>query len=136
MSMQNIGNVIFELGISAGSGALAATLLKNPVGALGGAITGVTGTLVSRPVELVVGKIFNTTSPQASLISKVAAYAVGFFASAGVTMGVARLMNVNISFGSACALTGTTYGISIAIILPLACCAAFAMQASASRSSF
>lgn len=115
--MNGVASEMVVAGASVAGGALAAAALGNPIGAAGGAVFGATSFVVYRPINFVCTKVFNTDSQAASLVSKIVSAVAGFFATAGVAMGVANLMGYSITFGSALALSAVSMGITIGIAI-------------------
>lgn len=108
-----------EAGLAAGSGALAALAISSPVGPAGGALGATVGWLVGKPVQYITSKIFNTDSPTATTVSRLAQFAVNFFANAAIFMFSAGWLGVPITFSAACVLAGVTIGMQMALILAI-----------------
>ena len=110
---------LFEAGFAAGSGALAAMAIGSPVGAAGGALGATIGWLVGKPVQYLTTKIFNTDSPTATTVSRVAQFAVSFFANAAIFMFSADWMGTPINFAASCLLAGAAIGMQMALVFAL-----------------
>jgi len=105
-------------GIYAGSGALAAVALSNPIGAVGGACAAVGSSFLGRVIVRICDKVFNTDKKTERVISKVIEVIVhlaAFFASAAAVMGVSSAVGYSMTFGAACVLSAATGGIAIGI---------------------
>jgi hypothetical protein len=106
---------LLGLGGHAGSGALAALVLNNPIGAAGGTVVGAVGYLAGRPVMAICDEVFNSNKMGASLISIIIGAAAAFFATAGISQAVASSLGYALSFKAACLLSAASQGIALGI---------------------
>lgn len=127
---QLLGLSVFSSAISGVSGAIAASALRNPVGATGGAAAGVIGVVAGIPIQALSERIFGE-SPMGKVAGMIVSAVGSFFAQVGISMGIAKAMGTQISFGSACVLAGTTIGIALPIIIGVGCCLACCVLSSA-----
>ena len=123
------GNVL-EAGFAAGSGALAAAAISSPVGAAGGALGATVGWIVGKPVQYLTNKVFNTDSPTATTVSRVAQFVISFLANAAIYMLSASWLGVPLSFSASCALAGTAIGMQIALVFAVSTIATVWLKAS------
>jgi hypothetical protein len=111
------GNLI-EMGIAAGSGALAALVVSSPIGASGGALGATLGWLAGKPVQYIVLRVFNGEPSTTSTVSRISQFTVAFFATAGAFLLTSSLLSpVPLSFKASCILTVATIGIEAGLIL-------------------
>ena len=104
-----------EIGFAAGSGAVAALALTNPIGAAGGAIVGVTGALGAMSIQYVCGKVLGKDKKMPALVSKIISAVAGFFAAAGAAFGVSTALGYSVTFGAACMLSAATFGVALGV---------------------
>ncbi len=114
-----ISGNLFEAGFAAGSGALAAMAVGSPVGPAGGALGATVGWLIGKPVQYLTTKIFNTDSPTATTVSRIAQFAISFFANAAIFMFTADWLGTPITFAASCLLAGTAIGMQLALVFAL-----------------
>lgn len=125
-----IGGNILEGGFAAGSGALAAMAISSPVGPAGGALGAAVGWLVGKPVQYMTSKIFNTDSPTATSVSRLAQFAVNFFANAVIFMFSAGWLGVPLTFSASCVLAGVTVAMQMALIFAISTVATIWLKSS------
>lgn len=123
------GNTL-EAGFAIGSGALAAMAINSPVGAAGGAVGATIGWLVGKPVQYLTTKIFNTDSPTATTVSRIAQFASSFLANAAVYMWTASWFGASLTFGASCALAGAAIGMQMALVFAVSTIATVCLKAS------
>ncbi|MEX1012079.1 MAG: hypothetical protein WDZ27_00105 [Waddliaceae bacterium] len=111
----SINPSLTEVCFAAGSGAVAALALSNPVGAFGGAIVGTAGALGAISFHHAFGKIFHADKNGPGVISKVLSAVAGFFASAGAVFGVSSVTGHAVTFVAACTLSAATFAIALGV---------------------
>lgn len=117
-----MNNTIFNYSLSdgalvTGAGALTSVITGNPGGLLSGAVLGVTGYLLGKPITNICDKIFGTDQEGAHIIKKIISFVANFFANAGITFGLSALLGYSMTFGSACVFTLVSGGIAFALAL-------------------
>jgi hypothetical protein len=125
ISLHTSNHIALELvrgGCFVGAGAWAGVVAGGPIGAAGGALFGVTFSVVSHGVSVICTKIFNLKDPAANQAAVIVSLAMAFFAAVAAGMGALTLAGFTITLGSACALGVWTLFLGIVLTSGLACC--------------
>ena len=111
INRQNI-NDIASFGIAAGTGALAATLLRGPAGPAGAAIGAIIGARAGRLFSVLLDKVFTKDTDVKRIAAIVAELAVAFLVNAAFLMWETQAL----TFVGSCAVVATTIGLQLALI--------------------
>lgn len=103
------------------SGAIAATSLRSPMGAMGGAINGATVTLVTLS-SLAINEAFPIENPIVNTSFRIVSLVSSFFISMGLSVVIQAAFGLPMSLVSASELFLRTALIGLPIILGLGCC--------------